>query len=81
MNYTLIERVENDAVEPEYQSVTLRLLQGELWTVKTGLYSNPGDQELRALRDRLHRAIEKMDERIYEFIVATVRISQQHQIL
>lgn len=81
MNKALIERVENNAVEPEYAHVTLRLLIGELSTVNIGLYSNQNDQELLAFRDRSQRAIETMEGQIQKLSMGAVGISQQHQIL
>ncbi|MBC2735899.1 MAG: hypothetical protein HF981_16195 [Desulfobacteraceae bacterium] len=62
MNKRFLERVERSEVEPEYAAVTLRLLRGELWSVKIGLHESPDDHELANLRDRLQRAIEGMDE-------------------
>ena len=66
MNKWFLERVERGEVEPEYAAVTLRLLMGELWSVKIGLDSNPEDQELINLRERFHRAIEGMDGLVRE---------------
>ena len=66
MNKTLVQRVENDEVETKYYKITLRLLQGELWTVETGRYSNSGDHELADYRQRTQRAIEKVDRWILE---------------
>ena len=44
MNKWFLERVERDEVEPEYAAVTLRVLMGELWSVKIGLHESPEDQ-------------------------------------